>query len=321
MHRVAVLALDGVLAFDMGIPFQVFGDSRDAGGRALYRVDLVGEHDTVRTYDGFGLQPARRLRALATAETIVLPGTVPPGSGITPAVATALQRAHARGTRIVSICTGAFLLAELGLLDGRRATTHWAFAPDFLRRYPSVALDPGVLYIDEGSILTSAGAAAGIDLCLHVVASDHGAAAANLTARRSVAAAHRSGGQAQFVSLPVPADGQSLQATREWALERLDRALTLDELAAHAAVSRRTLIRRFQQETGLTPLRWLNAHRIARARQLLEETDLPVDSVAAESGFASAAAMRLHFRRELKTHPQAYRSLFRAGEPPALAAA
>ncbi|MGB2710263.1 MAG: helix-turn-helix domain-containing protein, partial [Conexibacter sp.] len=223
----------------------------------------------------------------------------------------ALCAAYARGARIASICTGAFALAEAGLLDGRRATTHWRAAKLLAERYPQVDVDPDVLYVDEGRILTSAGIAAGIDLCLHLVRRDHGADAANAVARHTIVPPHRSGGQAQFIERPVPpSDGEGLEATRAWALERLEQPLTVAALARHAHCSERTLARRFRAETGTTPLRWLHAQRIEHAQRLLESTDLPVELVAQRCGFGSGAVLRQHFRRSTAATPTAYRRTF-----------
>jgi transcriptional regulator GlxA family with amidase domain len=216
---------------------------------------------------------------------------------------------------MVSICTGAFALAAAGVLDGRRATTHWRDAALLAERHPAVDVDPDVLYVDEGRVLTSAGVAAGIDLCLHLVRRDHGAQVANDVARRIVVAPHRSGGQAQFVDRPLPDGvGAGLEATRAWALERLDAPLTVAALAAHAHVSERTFLRRFRAETGTTPLRWLHEHRVAEARRQLEQTDLPVEHVAARCGFGTAVSLRRHFARATRTTPTAYRRAF-AGRP------
>ncbi len=217
----------------------------------------------------------------------------------------------------MSICTGAFVLAHAGLLDGRRATTHWAFADQLAREFPAIEVDPDILYVDDGDVLTSAGLSAGLDLCLHVVRGDRGADAATAIARWNVVAPHRDGGQAQYIDRPVPAgDDGGLAATRAWALERLDAPLTVDALARHAHMSPRTFARRFVAETGRSPKRWLTAQRIHHARRLLESTDLPVEDVAQRSGFGSAAALRTHFARATATRPTAYRRTYR-GRPAA----
>jgi len=224
-----------------------------------------------------------------------------------------VRAAAARGARIASICTGAFVLGAAGLLDGRRATTHWAYARRFARLFPEVEIDPRVLYVDDGDILTSAGVAAGIDLCLHMVRCDHGAEAANRVARRIVVAAHREGGQAQFVERPLTeAPSGGLAPTRVWMVERLAEPLTVADMARHAGYSARSFARRFQAETGTSPLRWLIGQRVEHARRLLESTDLPVEHVAERAGFGTAVAMRQHFARAVSTSPTAYRRAFRA---------
>jgi transcriptional regulator GlxA family with amidase domain len=252
---------------------------------------------------------------LDRADTIVVPGLARPGPPSAPVLA-ALAAAAARGARLVSICTGAFVLAAAGVLDGRRATTHWAYAARLAREYPAVTVEPRALYVDEGSILTSAGVAAGIDLCLHIIRTDLGAAAANRSARAMVAAPHRSGGQAQYIDRPaLPARGDGLDEVRAWALGRLDEPLTIDQLARRASLSRRTLIRRFHQETGLPPMRWLLDARIDRARELLESCDAPMETVARLCGLGSTANLRTLFKRHLGVPPSAYRDTFQANSP------
>jgi transcriptional regulator GlxA family with amidase domain len=311
MHRVAVLALADVVAFDLSTPAQVFGNEPER-----YAFTACGlRAGRVPTTTGFALDVPRGLDALADADTIFVPG-LRPVHWPPPAVAIeALRAAHARGARVASICTGAFLLAHAGLLDGRRATTHWAHAEQLAERYPAVTVDPGVLYVDEGDVLTSAGVAAGIDLCLHLVRRDHGAEVANAVARRIVVAPHRDGGQAQFVEAPLPvAAERGLEATRAWAAQRLREPLTVAAMARHAACSERTFARRFRSETGTTPLQWLLGQRVLHARRLLEATDLPVEHVADAAGFGTAASLRAHFRRATATTPLAYRRTFR-GSP------
>jgi transcriptional regulator GlxA family with amidase domain len=217
---------------------------------------------------------------------------------------------------VASICTGAFVLAAAGLLDGRRATTHWRYAGRLAREFPAIDVDPGVLYVDAGDVLTSAGVAAGVDLCLHMVRADHGAAAANAVARRMVVAAHRDGGQAQFVERPLPpAAGGGLAATRAWLAERLAEPVSIDAMARHAGYSPRSFARRFRAETGTTPLQWLIGLRVAEAQRLLEGSDAPVEEVAARSGFGGAVALRQHFSRLVGTSPTAYRRAFRGVQP------
>jgi AraC family transcriptional activator FtrA len=267
----------------------------------------------VATTSGFPLDVARGLDALADADTVLVPGFSEASWPPPEAALAALRAAHARGARVASICTGAFALAAAGLLDGRRATTHWRWAGRLAELFPDVRVDPDVLYVDEGDVLTSAGIAAGIDLCLHLVRRDHGAEAANAVARRTVVPPHRAGGQAQFIERPVPAhDAGGLEATRAWALERLEQPLTVRMLARHACCSERTFARRFREETGTTPLRWLLTQRVDHARRLLETSDLPVELVAHRCGFGSAAALRQHFRRATASTPTAYRRAFAA---------
>lgn len=304
-HGVAVLAIADVVAFDLAIATQVFGH-RD---ESLYALELCGvEPGPVATTTGFSLLAPAGLEALTRAQTVVVPGYAPPPGGLPPAVPEALRAAAAHGARMVSICTGAFALAHAGLLDGRCATTHWQHAGALARRFPAVTIDEDVLFVDEGSVLTSAGVAAGIDLCLHIVRSDHGVEAANRVARRMVVAPVREGGQAQFVAAPVATlpDG-GLAATRAWMLERLADPLTVGTCAAHAGWSERSFARRFASETGTSPLRWLHAHRVLEARRLLEATSLDVEEIAARCGFGTATALRQHFRRHTRTTPTAYR--------------
>jgi transcriptional regulator GlxA family with amidase domain len=223
----------------------------------------------------------------------------------------ALLGAAARGARIASVCVGAFALAAAGLLDGRRATTHWEFADELATRFPSIHVMPEVLYVDEGQILTSAGITAGVDLCLYLVRNDYGAVAATEVSRRMVAAVHRHGGQAQFMERPIPESGPGLAATRAWAIQEMDRPLTVAELADHAGYATRTFARRFTAEVGVPPLRWLTAARLHEARRLLEATELPVEEIARRCGLGTAANLRLHLARAASTTPSAYRSAFR----------
>ncbi len=312
-HRVVVLVLPSVVPFDLGVPSQVFGYPRDDLGADRYTMTLCtvvpGE---VRTSAGFSVVVSRGLHALRTAETIVVPGIDDLSLPIAPAALRALTTAHRRGARLVSICTGAFVLAEAGLLNGLRATTHWLDVPAFRARYPQVTCDPDVLYVDEGRILTSAGIASGIDLCLHVVRCDYGVAVANTIARRMVVAPHRSGGQAQFVQQSLTADrAQPLDRTRQWMHAHLAQPLSLRQMASHANMSVRTFSRHFQAEAGTTPLQWMLVQRLGAAQLLLEETDHTVEHIATHCGFGSAVNLRVHFQRELRTSPLAYRKAFR----------
>jgi transcriptional regulator GlxA family with amidase domain len=315
VHRVAVLALDGVVGFDLGTPPQVFGAARDDAGRPLYevRVCTVGAAPT-RSASGYAVTPEHGLEALAWADTVIVAGVEGRrADGPFPAQALEALRDTAGRARTVSICTGAFVLASAGLLDGRPATTHWLWADLFRELHPAVLLDPQVLFVDDGDVLTSAGVAAGVDLCLHMVRRDHGAAVANRAARRCVVPPWRGGGQSQFIERHVPAVTETSTATaRAWALEHLAEPLDLAALAARARMSVRTFTRRFRDETGLSPARWLAEQRVDRARHLLETTDLPVDQVARHSGFGTAAALRAQMAAAVGVAPSAYRNTFRS---------
>jgi transcriptional regulator GlxA family with amidase domain len=306
VHRVVVLALPQIVAFDLAVPAQVFGH-RDE--RAHYRLTVCApEPGPVPTTTGFSIQVAEGLLALTAADTVVVPGYRPTEAPDQP-VLDALRAAADRGARMVSICIGAFALAAAGLLDGHRATTHWRDTAELARRYPLVTVDPDVLYVDEGQVLTSAGVAAGLDLCLHVVRRDHGSAEAARIARRMVIAPHRRGGQAQFVERPVPATGgPSMAVVAEWALRHLDRRLTVTDLARRAGVAPRTLARRWVDETGLTPLRWLTEQRLLEVQRLLETSSLTIDAIGRQTGIGSAAHLRALFTRERSISPSAYRN-------------
>ena len=310
VERVVVLALDGVYPFELGMPSRIFGA---AEGRYEV-VTCTVDGGPVRTDADFSVTVDHGPEVLATADTVVIAAVTPAAitTGLTDEVAAAL--AYIRpGTRIVSICTGAFVLAAAGLLDGRRATTHWCVADEFRRSFPRVDLDPDVLFVDDGDILTSAGAASGIDICLHIVRRDHGSELANRVARRCVVPPLREGGQAQYIEQPVPEPSTaSTAATRDWALTRLGDPLTLTELADHAGMSLRTFARRFGDEVGLSPGRWLIQQRVARARHLLEASDLSVDRIAGEVGFATGASLRQHLHATIGVSPQAYRRTFQA---------
>ena len=316
-HEVAVLALPHVVAFELGLPHRFLGGAVDADDRPYYRVrTCTVDGGPVRTSAGYSVLPEHDASILRTAGTVVIPGILggrPVTEGrLEPAVAAALAGC-APGTRMVSICTGAYVLAAAGRLDGRPATTHWLRTEPFRAFFPTVRLDPDVLYVDDGDVLTSAGNAAGIDLLLHVVRRDHGAEVANRVARRNVVAPWRNGGQSQFSAPQVPSDdpGPGTAATRAFALDRLDEPLPLPRLAAHAAMSVRTFTRRFRAETGQSPHTWLAAQRVARARRLLESTDLPVDRVAADAGFGTATSLRQHLRSAIGVSPGMYRRMYR----------
>ena len=310
---VAVVAYDGVSAFELGFTLEVFGLSKM--GPDWYRVVVCSERpgQPLKANDGLKVIADTGLGALARADTIIVPGSSEIVESPSIALLDALRRAHQRGARVASICAGAFILAAAGLLHGRRATAHWAHTEILSRRYPSVQVDANVLYVDDGDIMTSAGRAAGLDLCLHIVRRDHGAEVANQVARRLVIAPHREGGQAQYIRQPVPPiEGDALAVVFDWAQRHLDRDLTISSLAAKARMSRRTFIRRFEDATGMSPGEWVVQTRVAKARELLEATKIPVEAVATETGFGSADAMRHHFRLRLGTSPANYRAAFRA---------
>ncbi|WP_344549612.1 GlxA family transcriptional regulator [Kitasatospora saccharophila] len=312
LRRVAVLVLDGAKPLDVGIPAQVFSTR----GSMPYEVRVCGAAPgLVAGGDGLSYHVAHGLEALEWAESVFVPGyRHPDRDDPPPAVVEALRAAHARGARLAAISTGAFALAATGLLDGRRATTHWHYTRALAAKYPKVRVDENVLFVDEGSVLTSAGAASGIDLCLHVLRGDLGVAASNHTARRLVAAPYRSGGQAQYVprSLPQPV-GERFAATREWALHRLDGPLTVRALARHAAVSPRTFSRRFVEDTGYTPMQWVLRARVDLARELLERSEYSVERIAAETGLGTGTNLRAHFQQILGTTPSEYRRTFTRG--------
>jgi transcriptional regulator GlxA family with amidase domain len=310
-HRVVALCLDGLVAFDLTAPAQAFQLAAKPSGEPLYEFSTCSpDGGPVQTTSGFSVSPAADLMALRRAQTIVVPGYAaifdpPPAE-----VLDALRAAARRGARLISICTGAFGLAHAGALDGRRATTHWAWAGELARRFPAVEVDPDALFVDEGEVLTSAGLSAGIDLSLHVIRRDFGAEAGERVARHMVAPPHRDGGQAQFFKPELPPSSGSLEPTRRWAAACLDKPLDVAAMSRHAGVSPRTFARRFRAETGTTPLQWLLAQRVLEARRLLEATDLPVEEVAWRVGFGNAASLREHFRRATSTTPTAYRRSF-----------
>jgi len=309
LHRVAVLVLDGAKPLDVGIPAQVFSNRPSMP----YEVRVCGPRaGRIAGGDGLAYAVDHGLDALEWAETVFVPGYRFPADTPPPAdVVDALARAHERGVRIAAISTGAFALGAAGLLDGRRATTHWHYTRVLRERYPAVDVDEDVLFVDAGSVLTSAGAASGIDLCLHIVRQDHGVALSNHVARRLVSAPYRSGGQAQYVPRSVPEPlGDVFAETREWALRHLADPLTLEALARNATVSPRTFSRRFVEDTGYTPMQWVLRARVDLARELLERSDLGVDQVAERAGLGSDANLRTHFRRILGTSPTEYRRTF-----------
>lgn len=323
VHRVAVLLLPPVIGFDASIAPMLLGSAQDSAGEPLYDVVTCGvTRDPVPATNGFDIVPAYGFEALATADTVVVPGTrYAPArrDGVLEPDVTAALAGIRPGTRLVSICTGAFVLAAAGLLDGRTATTHWKFADDLRRLHPRVRVDEKVLFVDEGDVLTSAGLAAGIDLCLHIIRSDHGSGVANAVARYCVVPPWREGGQAQFIDHlgervrdgRVPGSGRaSTAAARDWALHHLDEELTVERLARYANMSPRTFNRRFRDETGEAPGAWIRSRRVDRARELLESRDLSVDEVARLSGLGTAGNLRHHLRRGVGMSPSGYRKLY-----------
>ena len=313
-HTVAAVIAHGVAPFELAVGCEVFGIDRPELADPWYRfVVCAAEPPPIRTSVGFTIDTPYGLDEVCRADTVILPAWTPSDRELPPGLAEALRTAHRRGARILSVCTGAFALAATGLLDGRRATTHWMYAEKLAERYPSIDVDPKVLYVDEGDVMTSAGTAAGIDLCLHIVRQDHGAEVANAVARRMVVPPHRDGGQAQFVEAPVPAGtgDDPLAATLGWMQEHLDRQLSVDGLARRAHMSPRTFARRFRAATGTTPHQWLLGQRVLLAARLLETTDEPVELVAQRCGMGSAANLRVHFSRVVGTSPLAYRRTFR----------
>jgi transcriptional regulator GlxA family with amidase domain len=318
-HRVVVLALDGLLPFELGIPQRIFGKARDADGRPLYEIVTcsVRPPGPVETDADFAVLVANGPEALATADTVVIPasyelGPVHEEGILTPELAAALAQIRP-GTRLVSICTGSYVLAAAGYLDDRPATTHWMHAEHFQRLFPKIKVDAEVLFVDDGDVLTSAGVAAGIDLCLHLVRRDHGTAVANDVARRTVVPPHRDGGQAQYIQRPVPEpQAATTTAARAWALARLHEPIQLRDMAEQEAMSVRTFTRRFREEVGVSPGHWLTQQRIERARHLLETSDLSIDQVARDAGFGTAQSMRQHLQAVLGVTPTAYRRTFRS---------
>ncbi|MBB5122504.1 AraC family transcriptional regulator [Streptomyces eurocidicus] len=311
MHTVAVLALDRVVPSDLATPIDAFGRTRLPDGRPGYQVRVCGEKPEIDT-GSFALRAPWGLEGLEGADTIVVPGTDNPTAALAPAVRDALRAAAADGTRIASICVGTFPLAATGLLDGLRATTHWMAAAELAAAYPAVDVDPDVLYVDNGRILTSAGAAAGLDLCLHMIRRDYGSAVAADAARLSVMPLEREGGQAQFIvhdHAPVP-QGRALEPLLTWLRDNLARDLTLADIAARAGTSTRTLLRHFREQTGTTPLQWLHRARIRQAQHLLETTGHSVERIGSQVGFGSPTAFRDRFKRTTGVSPHAYRRAF-----------
>ncbi|GGW86901.1 AraC family transcriptional regulator [Streptomyces malachitofuscus] len=317
LKNVAAVLLDGVNPFELGVVCEVFGVDRSDDGLPVYDFAVVSaDGPTVRSNTGFALQLEHGLERLETADLI----TVPAGSSYVsrefpPELLDALRRAVDRGARVLSVCSGVFVLAAAGLLDGRRVTSHWKHAEELTRRYPHLTVEPDVLYVDEDPVITSAGTAAGIDACLHLVRKEQGPEVANKIARRMVVPPHRDGGQAQYIERPLPRPGgDTVSEVLVWMERHLDEEVTVEQLAARAHMSPRTFARRFQQETGTTPYRWILRQRVLLAQHLLEATDETVDAIAGRTGFGNAAALRHHFVRAVGTTPQAYRRAFRGPE-------
>ncbi|KUJ49004.1 helix-turn-helix domain-containing protein [Micromonospora maris] len=309
-RSVAVAATHGMLHFELGLAYEVFGSKPDVVPGPWYDVRVCGTA-TVRV-GRFLLEPDCGLDRLADAGTVIVPALADVDEEPPADLVEAVRAAHASGARVVSLCTGVFVLAAAGLLDGLCATTHWAHTVQLATRYPLVKVDPDVLYVDNGSVLTSAGKAAAMDLCLHLVRRDHGSAIANVVARRLVVPPHRAGGQAQFVTTPVPAhDDHPLATLLPWVMRRLDQPLTVEDLARQANMSSRHLARHFHAVTGTTPLQWLLTQRIRRAQELLETTDDSIDTIASTAGMGTATTLRRHFQRTVGVPPDTYRRTFR----------
>ncbi|MBB2990788.1 transcriptional regulator GlxA family with amidase domain [Mycolicibacterium iranicum] len=318
MHSVAILAYDGMTGFESGLAAEIFGmtelSERFSAGiaRPWYTVKLCSEAGEIRLLGGATIRTAYGLSDLADADTVVIPSVRDVDQPTSPGLIDALKVAESRGARLVSICSGAFALAAAGVLEGRKATTHWIYTDLLKQRYPGIDVDSAPLYVDNGTVLTSAGCAAGLDLCLHIVRSDHGVRVANDVARRLVVSPHRAGGQAQYIETPVPepaTDGR-IAAGMAWALENLDRPITLDDLAAQSMMSRRSYLRQFAKATGTTPIKWLIEQRIQASLALLEASDFSIEQIAVRVGFESPATYRHHFVRQVHTTPSDYRSAF-----------
>ncbi|MFJ8989583.1 helix-turn-helix domain-containing protein [Streptomyces sp. NPDC102279] len=310
MRSVALAVTDGMLHFELSVAYEVFGSAPAAVAVPWYDLTVCGT-GTV-SFGPFSLDPGRGLHHLQFADTVIVPGWADTDVDPPADLIEAVRAAREAGARMVSLCTGAFVLAAAGILNGKRATTHWAHTDALAARYPEVEVDPDVLYVDNGDVLTSAGKAAALDLCLHLVRLDHGSAVANTTARRLVVPPHRSGGQAQFVTAPIPdQDDHPLTKLLPWTIERLDQPLTVEDLARQARMSSRHLGRHFRAATGTTPLQWLLAQRIRLAQELLEETEESIDAIATATGMGTATTLRRHFNRTLGVPPDAYRRTFR----------
>ncbi|RKR89601.1 transcriptional regulator GlxA family with amidase domain [Micromonospora pisi] len=313
LSKVAVIVLDQVAAFELGVLCEVFGTDRTADGFPGYRFDVCTvDGAPVRSRSGFQLVPEADLTPTEDADLVAVPALYD-GTPVPEPVLDALRRAHQRGAYVLSVCSGAFVLGEAGLLDGRECTTHWKYADQLAARFPLARVRCNELYVQDGNLLTGAGTAAGIDACLHLVRQEHGSALATKLARRMVVPPHRDGGQAQFIEAPIPRtpDAPTLEPVLGWLVGHLDQSLTIDDMAARSHMAPRTFARRFRAETGTTPHDWLTNQRILLARRLLEETELGVEAIATRAGFGEAATLRHHFTRRVGTTPHAYRTLFR----------
>jgi transcriptional regulator GlxA family with amidase domain len=311
LRKVVLLAIPGVAPFEFGVVCEAFGiDRSDHGGPTFDFSIAAVEPGPVPTSMGYDMFIPNGLAAAADADLIAVPAHLIE-QDVHPAIIDVIQEAVARGAWVLSVCSGAFTLAKAGVLSGRSATTHWMHAERLAHDFPDIVVDPDVLFVEDGTIITSAGTAAGIDACLHIIRKELGASAANVVARRMVVPPQRAGGQSQYIATPIPASqSDSFAAVTDWMLENLDQELTIDELSRRALMSPRTFARRFKADLGTTPGAWLNRQRLLRAQQLLEESGLPLDTVAAESGFGTASVMRHHFAKTLNTTPAAYRRAF-----------
>jgi transcriptional regulator GlxA family with amidase domain len=320
VRRVVVLAFPDVAMFELGVLCEVFGTDRSDDGFPSYEFSIcTPDGKPVRTRSGFSITPHADLSALADADLVAVPAFASAGdpdcAARDTAALDALRAANDRGAYVLSVCSGAFALGEAGLLDGRQCTTHWRYADELARQFPLADVRPDVLYVEDGNIFTSAGTAAGIDLCLHLVRRVHGSAIARKLARRMVVPPHRDGGQSQYIEAPVPRteNAPTLEPLLQWLVKHLDRQVTVEDLAERAHMAPRTFARRFRAETGVTPHDWVTAQRVLLARQLLEDTDLPIEKVAAKSGFGDAATLRHHFNRRVGSAPHQYRRTFQGG--------
>ncbi|WP_433241800.1 helix-turn-helix domain-containing protein [Streptosporangium sp. CA-135522] len=314
-RTVSVLAFDGMAPFELGCVVEIFGIPRPELDVPWYELTVCAESTAdLRIVGGFTMRAERGLEAVAAADTVIVPAVPDVSGAVSPELVAALRAAHTRGARVVSICSGAFALAQAGLLDGREATTHWKYAELLQRRFPRVRVNPDVLYVDGDDVLTSAGSAAGLDLLVHLVRKDHGPRVANSVARRLVIPPHREGGQAQFIQAAVTPveDDDAVATAMAWALEHLTEPITVADLAGVARMSQRTFIRHFGRQTGTSPLRWVISQRVAASLTMLESTAAPVEEIAVSVGFDSPVTFRHHFTRAMRTSPSAYRRAFRA---------